>query len=181
MTGGSPRLTLMLYKLIADEAVSEVKRQFQILLDRITPFYQDRMRDLGPQERAVLETMATMRDQPKTPSAISARMRMKTSQVSSLLKRLSTSQYLRSVENTDDKRSRLYTIREGFFDIWLAMNVSRVARDRFPYLVEFFEHFYPLSTLMTSLKLFQQKNGITTTTRSYYHRVMHHTILMSSL
>ena len=143
MTGGSPRLTLMLYKLIADEAVSEVKRQFQILLDRITPFYQDRMRDLGPQERAVLETMATMRDQPKTPSAISARMRMKTSQVSSLLKRLSTSQYLRSVENTDDKRSRLYTIREGFFDIWLAMNVSRVARDRFPYLVEFFEHFYP--------------------------------------
>ena len=143
MTGGSPRLTLMLYELIAHEAVSEVKRQFEILLDRITPFYQDRMRDLGPQERAVLETIATMRDQAKTPSAISARMRMKPSQVSSLLKRLSTSQYLRSIEKTDDKRSRLYTIREGFFDIWLAMNVSRGARERLPFLVEFFAQFYP--------------------------------------
>jgi len=143
MTGGSPRLTLMLYELIAHEAVSEVKRQFQLLLDRITPFYQDRMRDLGPQERAALETIATMRDQPKTPSAIAARMRMKPSQVSSLLKRLSTAQYLRSVENKDDKRSRLYTIREGFFDIWLAMNVSRGARERLPFLVDFFSQFYP--------------------------------------
>ena len=143
MTGGSPRLTLMLYELIAHEAVSEVKRQFEILLDRITPFYQDRMSDLGPQERAVLETIALMRDQPKTPSAIAARMRMKPSQLSSLLNRLSKAQYLRSIENPDDGRSRLYTIREGFFDIWLAMNVSRGARQRLPFLVDFFEEFYP--------------------------------------
>lgn len=125
------------------QAVSEVKRQFEILLDRITPFYQDRMRDLGPQERAVLETIAMMRDQPKTPSLIAARMRMKPQQISSLLNRLSRSQYLRSIENADDKRSRFYTIREGFFDIWLAMNVSRGARQRLPFLVEFFAQFYP--------------------------------------
>jgi tetratricopeptide (TPR) repeat protein len=143
MTGGSPRLTLMLYELIAHEAVSEVKRQFEILLDRITPFYQDRMRDLGPQERAVLETIAMMRDQAKTPTAIAARMRMKISQLSSLLNRLSKAQYLKSVENPDDKRSRFYTIREGFFDVWLAMNVSRGARQRLPFLVEFFAQFYP--------------------------------------
>jgi tetratricopeptide (TPR) repeat protein/DNA-binding MarR family transcriptional regulator len=143
MTGGSPRLTLMLYELIAHETVSEVKRQFELLLDRITPFYQDRMRDLGPQERAVLETLAIMRDQPKTPTAIAAKMRMKQAQVSTLLKRLSTSQYIRSIENVDDKRSRFYTIREGFFDIWLAMNVSRGARQRLPFLVEFFAQFYP--------------------------------------
>ena len=143
MTGGSPRLTLTLYELIAHEAVSEVKRQFEILLDRITPFYQDRMSDLGPQERAVLETMALMRDQPKTPSAIAARMRMKPSHLSSLLNRLSKAQYLRSLDNPDDGRSRLYTIREGFFDIWLAMNVSRGARQRLPFLVDFFEEFYP--------------------------------------
>jgi tetratricopeptide (TPR) repeat protein len=133
----------MLYELIAHEAVSEVKRQFEILLDRITPFYQDRMRDLGPQERAVLETIALMRDRPKTPSAIAEQMRMKPAQVSSLLNRLSKAQYLRSIENPADKRSRFYAIREGFFDIWLAMNVSRGARQRLPFLVEFFAEFYP--------------------------------------
>jgi tetratricopeptide (TPR) repeat protein len=143
MTGGSPRLTLMLYELIAYDAVTEVKVQFQILLDRITPFYQDRMRDLGPQERALLETMASMRDQEKTPTAIAARMRMKTAQVSVLLNRLTKSQYLKSTESPRDKRSRLYAIREGFFDIWLAMNLNRAARQRMPFLVEFFAEFYP--------------------------------------
>ena len=143
MTGGSPRLTLMLYELIANEAVTEVKRQFHLLLDRITPFYQDRMSDLPPQERAVLETIALMRDQPKTPSAIAKRMRMKQPQVSALLSRLTKSQYLRSRENPRDKRSRLYTIREGFFDIWLAMNVSRGERQRLPFLLDFFAAFYP--------------------------------------
>ncbi|MFM7166263.1 MAG: hypothetical protein ACKO3T_13565, partial [Planctomycetaceae bacterium] len=143
MTGGSPRLTLMLYELIAHDAVSEVKRQFEILLDRITPFYQDRMRDLGPQESALLETMATMRDQEKTPSSIAAQMRMPPAHVSTLLQRLSKAQYLISRVHPTDRRIRQYAIREGFFDIWLAMNISRGARQRMPFLLEFFAEFYP--------------------------------------
>jgi tetratricopeptide (TPR) repeat protein len=143
MTGGSPRLSLMLYELIANEAVAGVRKQFEILLDRITPFYQDRMSDLGPQERAVLETIAVIRDQPRTPALIASRMRMKPAQVSALLGRLTKAQYLRVEDNPEDKRSRLYTIREGFFDIWLAMNNSRGARIRLPFLVEFFAQFYP--------------------------------------
>ena len=143
MTGGSPRLTHMLYELIAHESVSEVKQQFQLLLDRITPFYQDRLNDLGAQERALLETMAAMRDQQKTPTAIAARLRMNVTQTSTLLKRLSKAQYLKSTQHPDDKRSRLYAIREGFFDIWLTMNISRVAQQRMPFLLQFFEQFYP--------------------------------------
>jgi tetratricopeptide (TPR) repeat protein len=143
MTGGSPRLIIMLYELIAHESIMSVQEQFQILLDRITPFYQDRLRDLSPQERAVVETMAVMRDQEKTPGAIAARMRMKPQQISSLLKRMSESRYLKSVEHPKDRRSRLYTIREGFFDIWLAMNLSRGARKRLPFLLQFFSIFYP--------------------------------------
>ena len=143
MTGGSPRLIVMLYELIAHESVTEIQQQFRVLLDRITPFYQDRLRDLSPQERALLETMATMRDQEKTPASISERMRMSPQQTSSILKRLLKSHYLRSAKHPDDKRSRLYTIREGFFDIWLAMNLSRGARKRLPFLLEFFTLFYP--------------------------------------
>jgi DNA-binding MarR family transcriptional regulator len=143
MTGGNPRLTVMLYELIAHDAVTEVRQQFQILLDRITPFYQSRLNDLPPQERAVLETMAVMRDQEKTPAAITARMRLSQPQTSSLLKRLTEARYLRSTPHPQDKRSRLYTIREGFFDIWLAMNLSRGARERLPFLLDFFTLYYP--------------------------------------
>ena len=143
MTGGNPRLTMMLHELIAHESVAGVQEQFHVLLDRISPFYQARMADLPPGQRALLECLASMRDEEKTPAAIAARMRMSQQETSSLLKRLSDAHYLRSVQHPRDGRSRLYTIREGFFDIWLAMNLSRGARTRLPFLLEFFRLFYP--------------------------------------
>ena len=143
MTGGNPRLTMMLYELIAHESVTGVQEQFHVLLDRISPFYQGRLNDLPPGQRALLECLASMRDEEKTPAAIAARMRMSQQETSSLLKRLSDAQYLRSDRHPRDRRSRLYTIREGFFDIWLAMNLSRSARGRMPFLLEFFRLFYP--------------------------------------
>ena len=143
MTGGNPRLTMMLYELIAHESVTSVQDQFHLLLDRISPFYQGRLNDLPPGQRALLECLASMRDQEKTPAAIAARMRMSQQETSSLLKRLSDAHYLRATGHPRDRRSRLYTIREGFFDIWLAMNLSRGARRRMPFLLEFFNLFYP--------------------------------------
>ena len=143
MTGGNPRLTMMLYELIAHESVTVVQDQFHRLLDRISPFYQGRLNDLPPGQRALLECLASMRDQEKTPAAIAARMRMSQQETSSLLKRLLDAHYLRAVQHPRDRRSRLYTIREGFFDIWLAMNLSRGARKRMPFLLEFFSLFFP--------------------------------------
>ena len=143
MTGGNPRLTMMLYELIAHESVTGVQNQFHLLLDRISPFYQGRLNELPPGQRALLECLASMRDQEKTPAAIAARMRMSQQETSSLLKRLSDAHYIRAVQHPRDGRSRLYTIREGFFDIWLAMNLSRGARRRMPFLLEFFSLFYP--------------------------------------
>ena len=143
MTGGNPRLTMMLYELIAHESVTDVQNQFHLLLDRISPFYQGRLNDLPPGQRALLECLASMRDQEKTPAAIAARMRMSQQETSSLLKRLTDAHYLRAARHPRDKRSRLYTIREGFFDIWLAMNLSRGARKRMPFLLDFFSFFYP--------------------------------------
>ncbi len=142
MTGGNPRLIMMLYELIAFDNILEVKVQFEKLLDKITPFYQDRMKELAPQERALLETMALMRTDPRTPAAIATRMRKPPQQISSLLKRMIQAGYLTVSENPADKRSRIYRIKEGFFDLWLAMSESRSQRKRLGYLVKLFEVWY---------------------------------------
>ena len=96
MTGGNPRLTMMLYELIAHESVVSVQQQFHLLLDRVSPFYQGRLNDLPPGQRALLECLASMRDREKTPAAIAARMRMSQQETSSLLKRLTDARYLRA-------------------------------------------------------------------------------------
>ena len=127
MTGGNPRLNVLLYELIAHDNLLDVKAQFQKLLDQISPFYQDRLKELAPQERALLETVALMRDTPRTPAAIAARLRMKPQQASSLLKRMTEAGYLTVAENPTDKRSRIYCIKEGFFDLRLPL-ASRVCK-----------------------------------------------------
>ena len=142
MTGGNPRLVMMHYALIADEDVLEVKQQLEELLDQVSPFYQDRLRDLPPQERAVLETMALVRTEPKTPALIARKLRKSPQQASSLLKRLTKSGYLVVMDHPDDRRSKIYRIKEGFFDIWLSMNESRTQRKRLPALAQFFEMWY---------------------------------------
>ena len=86
----------MLYELIAHESVTSVQDQFHLLLDRISPFYQGRLNDLPPGQRALLECLASMRDQEKTPAAIAAQMRMSQQETSSLLKRLTDAHYLRT-------------------------------------------------------------------------------------
>ncbi len=143
MTQGNPRLTMMLYELSAHESVTGVQDQFHLMADRISPFYRGRLRDLPPGQRALLECLASMRDLEKTPAAIALRMRTSQQETSSLLKRLSDARYIRAVKHPRDGRSRLYTIREGFFDIWLAMNLSGSARRRISSLLEFFSFFYP--------------------------------------
>ena len=70
-------------------------------------------------------------------------LRMKVTHVSSLLKRLSEARLLRSSPHPDDKRTNRYVISEGFFDLWLYMNLSRGARTRLPFLFDFFALFYP--------------------------------------
>lgn len=138
MTGGNPRLTMMLYNLVSKENILDVRRQFELLLDKISPFYQDRIRALAPQERALLETMALMSDEVKTPAGIAKKLRKSPQQVSSLLKRMLMGGHLTVTAHPTDKRSKVYRIKEGFFDLWLAMNQSRVRRKRLPRLVVFF-------------------------------------------
>ncbi len=142
LTGGNPRLITMLYELISEENLTDIKARFQQMLDRITPFYQERIKELPPQERALLETIALMRSGRRTPVNIAKKFRKPRQQTSVLLKRMTEAGYLSVSRNPEDKRSRLYRIKEGFFDIWLAMNESRANRKYLPYLVEFFSLWY---------------------------------------
>lgn len=142
MTGGNPRLVMMLYELVVHDNLIDVKMQLQKLLDQISPFYQDRLKDLAPQERALLETLALMRSEPRTPANIAKQLRKTPQQISSLLQRMTNAGYLTASNHPQDRRSRIYRIKEGFFDLWLVMSESRAYRKRLGFLVEFFEAYY---------------------------------------
>jgi replication-associated recombination protein RarA len=56
LTGGNPRLALMLYQLYTRTELPEVRASIQTLLDDLTPYYKHRMEVLAPQQRKVKVT-----------------------------------------------------------------------------------------------------------------------------
>lgn len=142
MSGGNPRLSLILYELIAKENKWDIKRQIEKLLDQTTPFFRVRMQSLAPQERALLETVSLAKLEHKSVANVAKMMRQSLQQTSSHLNKLLKAGYLIVTDHPNDKRSKIYRIKEGFFGLWLAIGHSREQNTILPRLVEFLEQWY---------------------------------------
>lgn len=138
-TGGNPRLTIMLYDLVANQNITDVKTELDLLLDKLTPFYQDRMKDIPAEQGKLLEAMALL-PEGCTPTELATQVRMSAKNVRALIARLEKSGYIRKEERRH-KRT-IYILPERFFRIWHQMNYSRAARGRVQYLLEFFSNWY---------------------------------------
>ncbi|MCX6579528.1 MAG: HEAT repeat domain-containing protein [Candidatus Aminicenantes bacterium] len=138
-TGGNPRLTVMLYDLVSHQAITEVQDELDRLLDKITPFYQDRMKDIGEQEGKLIETMALL-GEGCTPKELAAEARMEDNIVRTVLGRLEKAGYVR--RETRGQKKTVYIIPERLFRIWHQMNRSREGRGLIRYLLEFFSTWY---------------------------------------
>ncbi len=143
LTGGNPRLMVMTCELIVHEGIESAKEILLRLVDSISPTYQASLAEMAPQERALMETLAAMRDTTtKTPANIASRLGISERQTSSLLKRLTDARLVTFETNPDDKRSRSYCIRDGFFDIWLAVQAAEGSSRRVTLAADFLASFY---------------------------------------
>jgi DNA-binding transcriptional ArsR family regulator len=138
-TGGNPRLTVMLYDLVAHFQLDDVRSELDLLLDQLTPFYQDRMKEISEQEAKVLETMSLL-PEGATPTELAREARLDAKSVRATMTRLERAGYVRREERR--KKKTVYIVPERLFRIWHQMNHSRAACGRVQYLLEFFASWY---------------------------------------
>ncbi len=147
-TGGNPRLVLMLYRIITQSQISEVRRGLEKLLDEVTPYYKAKIEALPPQQRKILDQIARISAQTReglTPTEIASATRLAVNQVSSQLKRLSDDGYVRAANIRG--RSSYYTLSEPLYAIWHQMRFSRDARTKMKWLVMFLKGWYDAKEL----------------------------------
>jgi DNA-binding MarR family transcriptional regulator/energy-coupling factor transporter ATP-binding protein EcfA2 len=138
-TGGNPRLAVMLYDLVTNHDITGVREELDHLLDQITPFYQDRMKDLSDQEAKALEAMSLI-PEGCLPKDLAKQARLEPGATRVLLSRLENAGYIRREKRSD--RKTVYYIPERLFRIWNAMNNSRGEKRKLQYLVDFFSAWY---------------------------------------
>lgn len=147
-TGGNPRLVLMLYRIITDSEVVDVRRGLEQLLDQVTPYYKGKLESLPPQQRKILDQIARVSGEAhegSTPTQIATATRLTPNAVSSQLKRLAEQGYVRSANLRG--RSSYYTLAEPLYAIWHQMRFGRSARQKMQWLVSFLKGWYDTTEL----------------------------------
>ena len=141
LTGGSPRLTVMLFEHITKGFSSNINDDLEILADSITPLYKARFEELSTQQQIILDAIALNWDAVSL-NKLSKATRMQNNQLSPQLKRLVDDGWLETTPAYKAK-GNAYSISERFFNIYyLIRNSSRRHKDRIYCLSKFLECFY---------------------------------------
>lgn len=142
-TGGNPRLVLMLYSVVVESEITEVRRGLEKLLDEVTPYYKAKVESLPPQQRKILDHIARVSSRTHegvTPTDLARAVRLTPNQTSAQLKRLLELGYVRTADLRS--RSAWYTLSEPLYAIWHQMRFGRTARQKMQWLVDFLSAWY---------------------------------------
>ena len=140
LTGGSPRMAILLYELMSKGKIVDVEKAFFKLLDENTPYYQDVFRLLSSQKRKVFDTLISI-GKPTTPKEIAKRARLDDKTVNTQLRRLEKDGYV--ISRRMGKTTK-YEVRERLFRLWRELRRQPFAMQKLSILVEFLELWYSL-------------------------------------
>lgn len=157
-TGGNPRLVLMLYRVVTQSDISEVRLGLEKLLDEVTPYYKSKVESLPPQQRKILDHIARVSSQTNeglTPTEIASATRMTPNQASAQLKRLSESGYVQAANLRG--RSSYYTLSERLYAIWHQMRFGRDARERMGWLIGILKALYDVEEMREQSEVLESR------------------------
>ncbi|KKK51254.1 hypothetical protein LCGC14_3116790 [marine sediment metagenome] len=86
LAGGNPRLIFCVYEIIVEDDLHEVEDIFYKMLDELSPYFREKMRDLPKQQKQIIEVIARGRKL-MTPTEIAPLCNMPVNQVNSILTR----------------------------------------------------------------------------------------------
>ena len=140
LTGGNPRLVVMLYQILSQYALPEIRTAIQMLLDDVTPYYKSRLEILAPQQRMVMDTFARL-GHPATPTELSKHTHIEVKQINSILKRLRENGFV-TIAPQEQRKTILYMVSEQLFRIWHQMRYSTESGQRLEFLINFIHIWY---------------------------------------
>jgi DNA-binding transcriptional ArsR family regulator len=137
LTGGSPRLVILFYEMIARGELENIENAFFKIIDEHTPYYQEIFQFLTGQKRRIFDAVISS-EAPITPKQISEVARLDLPTVTTQLRRLEQDGY---VISRPMGRYTKYEVRERLFRLWREMR-QPLGKKRVSILLEFLQFWY---------------------------------------
>jgi tetratricopeptide (TPR) repeat protein len=141
LTGGNPRTTVMLFKLIVKGFSEKIEDDLDALLDEFTPLYKARFEETSSQSQTIIATIA-LNWEPISLRKISQQSGYANNQLSPQLKRLIEEGWIETTP-AENAKGNAYFIEERLFSFWFIMRLSRRhKKQEINFLTKFLESFY---------------------------------------
>lgn len=150
LTGGNPRLVLILYDILSEKNFDTAAEILVGILDDLTTYYQDILKGLPPKERKLLDTILRS-DIKLTSTNLSSKLRWKQNEISSLLKRLKERQIVKGKKATRG-REVYYETTDSVFRIFYQMRYLSKQRKRLRFIVDFLQEWYSREELTEKIR-----------------------------
>ncbi len=134
LSGGNPRLVLMLYELLSQQQVTTIVQYFRRLVDELTPLLKDEMENLPPQQRKIIHALME-KGGTAQPTELVGPTRLPLNTITAQLRRLKEAQIV-EVLGGGKGRAAHYTIPDKLFAIWYQMRYLSQNRRRIELFVE---------------------------------------------
>jgi hypothetical protein len=160
LTGGSPRVLVVLYQVLAQEKDGSVISELEQILDLHTPYYKAVFEALSTQAQQIVGALC-LHWHPVNAAELAAlpSVRLETNIVSAQLDRLTKDGVVEKAL-TPPGEKLLYQVAERFFNIWYLMRTSRRLRRKLIWLVDFLKLFYASTDLHERARRFLQSEPI---------------------
>jgi DNA-binding transcriptional ArsR family regulator len=149
LTGGNPRLVLMLYDILSQKRFLPVVEALRETVDRLTPLLKDILGDMPAQQSKILDALMRLGGV-ASPSEVARLARLSLNAVTTQLGRLKEA---RIVAATGDGRGKpsTYRVRDQMFRTWYQMRYLRPARRRIEMFVEFLRSWFSVEDRLESM------------------------------
>lgn len=147
LSGGNHRMYIVLSQFITQDSVDALVPPFVKMVDELTPYYQERLRWLPPQQRKIVEFLSTSTHTVSV-KEIAKRLFATHQTISSQLKDLSEKGY---VTSTKRGRESLYEVTEPLMRICVEVKENQ-SHEPLALLVEFIRVWYDLEDLAKRLE-----------------------------
>lgn len=139
LTGGTPRLGLMMYRLFRDAPRGSLREDLDQLLEEATPGYRERLEALPEQGRRVFDAVARSWD-PVLARDVARRTRLPVTTVSTQLARLVDRGYVEEAAGAATRKE--FQVAERFLNLHYVLRFDPLGRARLWRLARFMEAFY---------------------------------------
>jgi tetratricopeptide (TPR) repeat protein len=157
LSGGNPRLILMLYELLSQRQVTTIVQCLRRLVDELTPLLKNEMENLPPQQRKIVHALMEMGGTAQ-PSDLVERTRLPLNAITTQLKRLKDAQIVELLGGGKGRAAN-YTVPDKLFAIWYQMRYLNQNRRRIELFVEMLRIWFEAEERFATIQGFARLEG----------------------